>query len=252
MCRLAVAAAKEGNEQVIEDMKRIAKYTDELPDTPEALCNQIMHTVYLGMEAQSSKETRQRAKDLAARIGAYHKDTNIDGMFQSAKDVLTESTGFTPKFRVHGGSNTQNLALQNIQARSRMVLTYLFAQQLCEVRGRPGGGGLLVLGSSNVDECLRGYLTKYDCSSADLNPIGSISKVDLVRFITWAAKNFDMPILDDFVTAIPTAELEPITADYVSPAGLDTSPQNTNRKFRYNLTRPIWDSHTRSCPSLDS
>ncbi|KAJ4150695.1 hypothetical protein LMH87_011432 [Akanthomyces muscarius] len=215
MCRLAIAAAKEGNKQVIADMKRIAKYTTEFPETPEALCNQLLHTVYLGMENQSSKETRQRAKDLAARTGAYHLDTNIDGMFHAAKDVLTQATEFTPKFKVHGGSNTQNLALQNIQARSRMVLTYLFAQQLCEVRERPGGGGLLVLGSSNVDECLRGYLTKYDCSSADLNPIGSISKVDLVRFITWAVKNFDMPVLEDFITAIPTAELEPITADYV-------------------------------------
>lgn len=57
---------------------------------------------------------------------------------------------------VHGGTTTQNLALQNIQARSRMVISYYMAQELCEVRGRPGGGSLLVLGSSNVDECLRG------------------------------------------------------------------------------------------------
>ena len=34
----------------------------------------------------------------------------------------------------------------------------------------------MVLGSANLDECLRGYFTKYDCSSADLNPIGGISK----------------------------------------------------------------------------
>jgi NAD+ synthase (glutamine-hydrolysing) len=33
-------------------------------------------------------------------------------------------------------------------------------------------GSLLVLGSANVQEALRGYLTKYDCSSADINPIG--------------------------------------------------------------------------------
>ncbi len=32
---------------------------------------------------------------------------------------------------------------------------------------------LKVLGSANVDEGLRGYLTKYDCSSADINPIGT-------------------------------------------------------------------------------
>lgn len=64
-----------------------------------------------------------------------------------------------------------------------MVIAYLFAQLMLWVRGRPGG--LLVLGSGNVDEALRGYLTKYDCSSADINPIGSISKSDLNKFLVY-------------------------------------------------------------------
>ncbi|KAJ3526313.1 hypothetical protein NM208_g11250 [Fusarium decemcellulare] len=215
MCRLVVQAIKEGNEEVIADVKRIAAYTEELPNTPEEFCNQIFHTVYMGMAKQSSKETRQRAKDLAERIGAHHTDMNIDDTFNATKNLLTQSTGFEPNFKVHGGSVTENLALQNIQARSRMVVAYYFAQMLPTVRQRPGGGSLLVLGSSNVDECLRGYLTKYDCSSADLNPIGSISKKDLKGFIGFAAKRFDMPILEEFIHAIPTAELEPITEDYV-------------------------------------
>ena len=32
-------------------------------------------------------------------------------------------------------------------------------------------------------QALRGYYTKYDCSAADINPIGSISKEDLKRFM---------------------------------------------------------------------
>jgi len=44
---------------------------------------------------------------------------------------------------------------------------------------------LLVLGTSNICEGLRGYMTKYDCSSADLNPIGGINKSDLKRFLRW-------------------------------------------------------------------
>jgi NAD+ synthase (glutamine-hydrolysing) len=44
-------------------------------------------------------------------------------------------------------------------------------------------GFFLVLGSANLDESLRGYFTKYDCSSGDLNPIGSVSKVDLRLFL---------------------------------------------------------------------
>lgn len=62
---------------------------------------------------------------------------------------------------------------------------------------------------------LRGYLTKYDCSSADVNPIGSISKTDLKSFIAYARDAFQLPVLHSFLTAVPTAELEPITADYV-------------------------------------
>lgn len=58
-----------------------------------------------------------------------------------------------PQFKTHGGSITENLALQNIQARSRMVLSYFLSQLLAWTRGRTGG--LLVLGSANVDEALR-------------------------------------------------------------------------------------------------
>ncbi|KAB5580566.1 hypothetical protein GE09DRAFT_1082730 [Coniochaeta sp. 2T2.1] len=221
MCRLVVQAIKDGNEETIADVKRIAAFSKTLPKTPEEFCNQIFHTVYMGMANQSSKETRQRAKDLAARIGSYHTDMNIDDTFHATKGLLTQGTGFEPKFKVHGGSVTENLALQNIQARSRMVIAYYYAQMLPTVRQRPGGGSLLVLGSSNVDECLRGYLTKYDCSSADINPIGSISKTDLKRFIAWAASSFDMPVLEEFIHAVPTAELEPITADYVQSDEVD-------------------------------
>lgn len=41
----------------------------------------------------------------------------------------------------------------------RMVVAYLLAALLPWSDGKPRG--LLVLGSSNVDECLRGYFTKY-------------------------------------------------------------------------------------------
>ena len=58
-------------------------------------------------------------------------------------------------------------------------------------------------------------MTKYDCSSADINPIGGISKTDLKRFISYARDSFSLPILSSFLTAVPTAELEPITKSYV-------------------------------------
>lgn len=65
-----------------------------------------------------------------------------------------------------------------------MVLSYLFSQLMLWAKSR--SGGLLVLGSANVDEALRGYMTKYDCSSADVNPIGGVSKTDLKSFLMYA------------------------------------------------------------------
>lgn len=89
-----------------------------------------------------------------------------------------------------------------------MVLAYLFAQLSLWSRGRPGG--LLVLGSANVDEALRGYMTKYDCSSADINPIGGISKTDLKMFLNYVREKFNISAIKDVVAAPPTAELEPL------------------------------------------
>ena len=61
-------------------------------------------------------------------------------------------------------------------------------QLLLWIRNR--NGSLLVLGSSNVDECLRGYMTKYDCSSADVNPIGGFSKTDLRALLILAKERY--------------------------------------------------------------
>lgn len=215
MCRLVVEACKKGdNAQVLADVRRICAVEDPnwVPSTPQEVANKVFVTCYMGTE-NSSKETRDRARDLATAIGSYHIDLNMDIVVSAIVTLFALVTNKTPRFKLHGGTSAENLALQNIQARLRMLLAYMFAQLVPWVRG--GVGALLVLGSANVDESLRGYLTKYDCSSADVNPIGSISKTDLKRFIAYARDAFDLPILHDFLTATPTAELEPITADYV-------------------------------------
>ena len=215
MCRLVCHAIQSGNVQVLADARRICSEPEGStwkPSKPQELCGRLFATCFMGSE-NSSRETRQRAKDLAHDIGSYHVDLNIDTVVSALRNLFTTITKFQPRFKVHGGSDAENKALQNIQARLRMVIAYLFAQLLPTVRG--AGSSYLVLGSANVDESLSGYLTKYDCSSADINPIGSISKTDLKLFIAWAGENFELPILGSFLNATPTAELEPITQEYV-------------------------------------
>ncbi|OLL24912.1 Glutamine-dependent NAD(+) synthetase [Neolecta irregularis DAH-3] len=221
MSQLVVKACQDENETVIKDIRRVTGHTsahDWLPKSPQEVSRRIFHTSFMGTQ-NSSKETRQRAKVLAQSIGAYHIDLNMDDLVSAVTNLFSIVTGKTPIFGVHGGTPAENFALQNIQARLRMVLAYFFAQLLPWVRGFQGS--LLVLGSANVDECIRGYLTKYDCSSADVNPIGGISKNDLKRFIAYSETTFGLPILQEILTATPTAELEPITHDHVQSDEVD-------------------------------
>ncbi|CAI5473619.1 unnamed protein product [Closterium sp. Yama58-4] len=280
MCQLVAKAIAEGDEQVQQDAERITGLqlaagaaAEEQKRHAARLADRILHTIYMGTE-NSSQATRSRAKQLASEIGAWHLDTSIDSVVAAVVALFLTVTGLRPHYKLDGGTSAENLALQNIQARLRMVLAFLFAQLLPWVRGHGGRGGrkestadgqkkggegeegggggwgeekvpaegvlergkgrgggseqrgsgggfLLVLGSANVDEGLRGYLTKYDCSSADINPIGGISKTDLRRFLRWAAIHLGFASLADVEAAPPTAELEPIRADYVQVDEVD-------------------------------
>ena len=213
MCQLVAKAVRENDTAVISDVERWLE-KDETPDVftdPCLLANRLLYTCYIGTE-NSSRETQKRAKQLAEQIGASHLNINMDGLVNALQSLFTRITQKTPRFKVEGGSYTENQALQNIQARLRMVISYLFAQMMPWTRNRQGT--LLVLGTGNVDEALRGYLTKYDCSSGDINPIGGISKHDLRRFLNWAKDELGYSALAEIVEAPPTAELEPITETY--------------------------------------
>ncbi|KAG6796244.1 glutamine-dependent NAD(+) synthetase [Apis mellifera caucasica] len=209
MCDMIVNSVKKGDLQVLSDIRKIVGDFEYVPTDPKQLCNILLVTCYMATE-NSSSETKTRAAELANQIGSYHHSIIIDAAVSAILSIFQQVAKLTPRFKVQGGSPRENLALQNIQARLRMVISYLFAQLMLWVRGRPGG--LLVLGSSNVDEALRGYFTKYDCSSADINPIGGIAKNDLKSFLSYFRKKHGITALDNILDAPPTAELEPLQA----------------------------------------
>ena len=213
MCQLVAKAICDKDASVIRDVERWLDggETFDVFTDPRVLANRLLYTCYIGTE-NSSRDTQKRAKQLAEQIGAYHLNINMDGLVNALQTLFTRITQKTPRFKVAGGTYRENQALQNIQARLRMVLSYLFAQMMPWARNREGT--LLVLGTGNVDEALRGYLTKYDCSSGDINPIGGISKHDLRRFLNWAQQHLGYTTLSEIVEAPPTAELEPITETY--------------------------------------
>jgi NAD+ synthase (glutamine-hydrolysing) len=226
MCHLVYdeASSNNPNEQVLKDLRRICGYGGSggdteivgwVPSSSQEIASHVLHTIFMGTE-NSSQNTTNRAKRLGEAIGSYHLTVPIDLMVSAVIKVFALATNQTPRFLVRGGTLAEDLALQNIQARLRMVTAYLFAQLLPWTRKTAGEnvgkGFLLVLGSANVDEGLRGYMTKYDCSSADLNPIGAISKGDLKRMLLWASDRYgsrSSAVLKEIAGAPPTAELRP-------------------------------------------
>ena len=236
MCNMVTEAARADPEgEVAKECRRVCRMdgaavpSSWVPSSPQEMASKVFHTAFMGTD-NSSEATLSRAKRLGEAIGSYHLSIKIDLIVEAILKVFQLTTGKKPQFSSRGGTISEDLALQNIQARLRMVTAYLFAQLLPWVRGR-SGGFLLVLGSANVDEGLRGYMTKYDCSSADLNPIGAISKNDLKRMLLWAANEYDYGVLKDVATAPPTAELRPIEGDDITAEHTQTDEEDMGMTY---------------------
>ena len=155
-----------GDTGVLADVRRVTRMgEDYTPTDARQLCSLILHTCYMGT-GNSSQTTRDRAAALADEIGAHHIPATIDPMIKgilqvllplpiltafpgdaptsvgghppplpsppltTAPQVFKELTSREPKFKNQGGTLAEDLALQNIQARSRMVFGYMLAQLL--------------------------------------------------------------------------------------------------------------------------
>jgi NAD+ synthase (glutamine-hydrolysing) len=135
MCRLVAKAAAEGStstfsrfldwtltfvyadQHVIADARRMTLEPEDssyLPTDPREFCGRIFHSCYMGTE-NSSADTRGRAKALADAIGSYHVDMNMDKAVTAVREIFGFVTGIKPRFKAHGGTEAENLALQNIQ-----------------------------------------------------------------------------------------------------------------------------------------
>eukprot|EP00474_Spongospora_subterranea_P003759 CRZ04217.1 hypothetical protein [Spongospora subterranea] len=209
MCQNVMAAVTSGDPVVMSDLQRILTQSVSMPSSAKDLVRLLFTTTYMGT-SNSSFETQRRAEKLAEEIGTNHIYVNIDAIVNVFLSLF--SSLFGGKVPSFTGDKVENVALQNLQARCRMVLSFMMAQLLPWTKGK--FGFLIVLGCSNVDEALRGYMTKYDCSSADINPIGGISKTDLRKFLLWAKSSMGYESLQSILDAPPSAELQPISESY--------------------------------------
>ncbi|CDJ39875.1 glutamine-dependent NAD(+) synthetase protein, putative, partial [Eimeria tenella] len=63
-------------------------------------------------------------------------------------------------------------------------------------------------------ETVFGYYTKYDCSSGDINPIGSLNKQNVRKVLQWAAEKEPLKcgVVREILLQQPSAELRPPAA----------------------------------------
>lgn len=177
--------------------------------------------------------TRFLSHALANKLGSTWQEIDMQNMFTAGIDGIQPISGKSfdqMKAQIESGRDNQgktwddqsiwDIPFQNIQARLRMINTYLLAQTIPNVQFKKGENPietnkgirgktihtfLLVLGSSNMDEILVGYYTKYDASAADINPIGSLPKTYIKRVLDYYSQ-FVLPL--KFINeATPTAEL---------------------------------------------
>ncbi|VDK28145.1 unnamed protein product [Anisakis simplex] len=98
----------------------------------------------------SSEQTREFARKLAEQINSNHLRSEIDDAVKAFVEMASKTFGVEFQGTPPWPDSRVSLAMQNVQARIRMVSAYLFSQLALFFNKLPGC--LLVLGSSNVDE----------------------------------------------------------------------------------------------------
>lgn len=92
-----------------------------------------------------------------------------------------------------------------------MVMTYIISQ-LMPIR-KNLKSFLIVMATGNLDEALTGYFTKYDCSSGDLNLIGSLNKMNIRACMKFLHEKYGAAIINEIIEAPSSAELVPPTGN---------------------------------------
>lgn len=208
MCRRIMKEILLDNQFVIKSVKKIVKDENFIPKSEKELCSKILFSSYLSTKFNSD-ETRKSAEFISNEIGCSHVEVDIEKIYDQFKLTINSSLNISPKFLSEGGSFSEDLSLQNLQSRIRMVTSYLLSQVIPIKFNLKGF--LLVLASGNLDEAQIGYLTKYDCSSGDLNPIGSLSKVNLKSILKYLYDVEKYESVANLLKLVPSAELRPTT-----------------------------------------
>ena len=157
----------------------------------------------------SGDVTRSAARQVAAAIGAEFLEFDVEPLVKLYVDTVSQALGRKLDWA------TDDIALQNIQARVRSPSVWMLAN----VRGA------LLVSTSNRSEAAVGYATMDGDTSGGISPIAGIDKAFLRRWLRWLEQRGPegvgpIPALAAVNQQAPTAELRPAAAAQTDEADL--------------------------------
>ena len=161
------------------------------------LVARLLTTAYQATK-NSSETTRQAARGVAEALGATHYELDVDPIVEAYVSKVSASLGRELSFA------TDDIALQNIQARARAPSVWLIAN----VRSA------LLVSTSNRSEAAVGYATMDGDTAGGLCPIAGIDKNFVRAVLRWLEREGPvglgaLPALALVNAQAPTAELRP-------------------------------------------
>ena len=159
--------------------------------------HQLLACVYQSTR-NSSQTTRNAASELAAALGAEFFEFDVDSIVNDYRQIVATALGRELTW------HEDDIALQNIQARSRAPGVWLLANI----------GRALLLATSNRSEAAVGYTTMDGDTCGGIAPIAGIDKAFLLHWLRWMetvgpAGAQPLPALAAITSQQPTAELRP-------------------------------------------
>jgi len=208
LCYLAIelGVAELGLEGFKQKLGHIKKIQD--CQSVQELSKALITNIYQGTE-NSSNDTRYSASSLAESLNTTFYDININGLVETYKDLIQGAIGRNFSWE------TDDLALQNIQARVRAPSAWLLANI----------NNALLLATSNRSEAAVGYATMDGDTSGSISPIAGIDKHFLRHWLRWLEHTgldgqLKLSGLNAMNNLQPTAELRPLEAKQIDEEDL--------------------------------
>jgi len=167
-------------------------YIPKTAHPEKEIIQEIFTTAYQASD-NSSSATFQSAKSLAESIGAKFYNWEISEEVKSYTEKIEKALGRKLTWE------KDDLALQNIQARSRSPIIWMLANIK----------DALLLTTSNRSEGDVGYTTMDGDTSGSISPIASVDKYFLLNWLKWAEIELGYNGLKSVNALQPSAELRP-------------------------------------------